>query len=78
MGYINRSQVHECRNKERGRAVSVLGIYVSNFRYNAIVALFVVHSVQCIASPCPHVPYIFVLFTFVHHKLVTALLLLLL
>jgi hypothetical protein len=33
--YINRSQIHECRNWERGRAVSFLGIDVSNFRYSA-------------------------------------------
>jgi hypothetical protein len=26
---------HECRNWDRGRAVSFLGIFVSNFRYNA-------------------------------------------
>jgi hypothetical protein len=30
--YINRSYKHECRNWERGRAVSFLGIFVSNFR----------------------------------------------
>jgi hypothetical protein len=29
--YINRSQIHEYRNWERGRAVSFLGIIVSNF-----------------------------------------------
>ncbi len=28
---IYRSQIHECRNSERGRAVSFLGIFVSNF-----------------------------------------------
>ncbi len=33
--FINRSQIHEYRNWERGRAVSFLGIFVSNFRYNA-------------------------------------------
>ncbi len=32
--YINRSPKHECRNWDRGRAVSFLGISVSNFRYN--------------------------------------------
>jgi hypothetical protein len=32
--YIIRSQVHACRNWERGCAVSLLGIYVSNFRYS--------------------------------------------
>ena len=30
--YINRSQIHECRNREQGRAVSFLEIFVSNFR----------------------------------------------
>jgi hypothetical protein len=30
---LNRSQIHECRNWERGRAVSFLGIIDSNFRY---------------------------------------------
>ncbi len=32
--YLNRSQIHECRNWWRGRAVSFLGVYVSNFRYS--------------------------------------------
>jgi hypothetical protein len=36
--YINRSQIHECRNWVRGHAVSFPGIFVSNF------------SVQCICS----------------------------
>jgi hypothetical protein len=31
--YINRSQKHECRKWDWGRAVSFLGIVVSNFRY---------------------------------------------
>ncbi len=39
MGYIKNSQIHECRNWERGRTVSFLGIFVSNFRYIA----FAVH-----------------------------------
>ncbi len=30
--YINRSQIHECGNWERGRAVSFLGIHKSNCR----------------------------------------------
>jgi hypothetical protein len=30
--YINRFHTQECRNRERGRAVSFLGIFVSNFR----------------------------------------------
>ncbi len=33
--YINRSQKHECRNWERGRAVLFLGIHKSDFRYSA-------------------------------------------
>ncbi len=31
----NCPQIHECRNSERGRAVSFLGIFVSNFRCSA-------------------------------------------
>ncbi len=34
--YINRSQVHECRNWERGCAVSFLGIPKSDFQYSAL------------------------------------------
>jgi hypothetical protein len=33
--YINHSQIHEPGNWERGRAISFLGIFVSNFRYSA-------------------------------------------
>ncbi len=33
--HINRSQIHECRNWEKGRAVSFLGIFGSNFRDSA-------------------------------------------
>ncbi len=33
--YINRSQIHECRNWEWGRTVSFRGIFVSNFRDSA-------------------------------------------
>jgi hypothetical protein len=32
VGIYNRSQIHVCRNWERGRAVSFLEICVSNFR----------------------------------------------
>ncbi len=35
--YINRSQIHKCRNWERGCAVSFLGIYVLNFRDSVYV-----------------------------------------
>ncbi len=31
----NCAQIHECRNSERGRAVSFLGIFVSNLRCSA-------------------------------------------
>jgi hypothetical protein len=41
--YINRSPKHECRNWERGRAVSCLGMFVSNFRYRV--------SLQCVLPP---------------------------
>ncbi len=34
--YVNRSQIHECRNWKRGRAVSFMGIFVSNFWYSAL------------------------------------------
>jgi hypothetical protein len=34
--YVNRPQIHECRNWERGRAVSFMGIFVSNFWYSAL------------------------------------------
>jgi hypothetical protein len=30
----NRSQIHECRNWERGRTTTFLRIFVSNFRYS--------------------------------------------
>ncbi len=33
--YINRSQIHEGRNWERGRTVSFLGIHKSDFQYSA-------------------------------------------
>jgi hypothetical protein len=33
--YIYRSQIHDCRNWDRGRAVSFLGIFFCNFRYSA-------------------------------------------
>jgi hypothetical protein len=32
-GYINRSQKHECRNRDCSRAVPFLGLFVSNFLY---------------------------------------------
>jgi hypothetical protein len=34
VGIYKRSQIHEFRNWERGRAVSFLGIFVSNFRFS--------------------------------------------
>jgi hypothetical protein len=39
--YINRSHVYECRNWERGRAVSYLEIYVSCFRYSVLDVSYV-------------------------------------
>ncbi len=33
--YKNRSQIHECRNWEWGRAISYLGIHKLDFRYSA-------------------------------------------
>ncbi len=38
--YINRSEVHECRNWERGPTVLFLGIHKSDFRYSACLSLF--------------------------------------
>jgi hypothetical protein len=34
--YINRSQIHVCRNWERGHAVSSLEIFISNFRHSVV------------------------------------------
>ncbi len=34
--YINRSQTHECRNWERGRTVSFLGIHKLDYPYSAV------------------------------------------
>ncbi len=31
--YINRSQTHECENRDCGRTIPFLGIFVQNFRY---------------------------------------------
>jgi hypothetical protein len=32
--FLHRSQIHECRNLERGHAVSFQNLFVSNFRYS--------------------------------------------
>jgi hypothetical protein len=32
--YINRTQKHECKNRDCGRGVPFMGIYVYNFRYS--------------------------------------------
>ncbi len=40
--YINRSQKHECRMWDWGRAFSFLGMFVSNFRYTV--------SLQCVQN----------------------------
>jgi hypothetical protein len=37
VGIYERSQIHECKNWERGRAVSILEIFVSYFRYSKFV-----------------------------------------
>jgi hypothetical protein len=37
--YINRSQIHECINWERGRTVSFLGIFVTDFPYTVFAEL---------------------------------------
>ncbi len=42
--YINRSQIHEFRNWERGRTVSFLGIDKSDFRYSV--------EEKYVESPC--------------------------
>jgi hypothetical protein len=39
--YINRSPKHECRNWERGRIVSFLGMFVLDFRYCVFVVYIV-------------------------------------
>ncbi len=39
--YINCKQIHECRNWEWGRAISFLGIFVSNFRGNAFAVQWI-------------------------------------
>ncbi len=44
----NRSQTHECRNWERGRAVSFLGIHIFDFRYS------VWYLYSQLITPCPH------------------------
>ncbi len=36
--YINRSQIHECTNREWGRAVSFLGIHKSDFPYSSVAS----------------------------------------
>ncbi len=33
VGIINRSKTHKCENRDCGRAIPFLGIFVSNFRY---------------------------------------------
>ncbi len=50
---VNRSLLHECRNWERGRAVSFLEIFVSNFRYN-VFAVNTVPSTKNMYSRKPN------------------------
>ncbi len=47
--YINRSQIHECGNLKQGRAVSFLGIFVSNFQFS----VFAVYSPYAIEKQDP-------------------------
>jgi hypothetical protein len=48
--YFAKSQVHECKNWERGRAFSFLGIFYKNFRYS----VFAVYTVlrHCMVVQC--------------------------
>ncbi len=50
--YINRSQKYECRNWNRGRAVSFLRIYISNFRYTVFEVCYLQGPIpaRCICS----------------------------
>jgi hypothetical protein len=45
--YINRSQKHECRNRDCSRAVPFLGIFISNFQH----CVFALLSMQSRNSP---------------------------
>jgi hypothetical protein len=49
--YINRWQIHEWRNWERGRAVSFLGIFVSNFLYS-VFAVYRKKKDERVGSHC--------------------------
>ncbi len=51
--YINRSQKHECRNWDWCRAVSFLGIFISNFLY----AVFALPSPSHPLYPCTFLMY---------------------
>jgi hypothetical protein len=44
--YINRSQTHECRNEDCGRAIPFLGIFVSNFQFLVLVLCSVPAVIQ--------------------------------
>ncbi len=46
--YVNRSQLHECRSWERGRSVSFLGIFVSNFPYSVFAVWAVFNDDLCL------------------------------
>ncbi len=50
--YINCSEIHECRNWERGRAVSFLGIFVSNFRYSVFAVYLHSTTASCTPTLC--------------------------
>ncbi len=49
--YINPSQAHECGHWDWGRAISFLGIFVSNFRYS-VLAVYV-HSRYLLENQFP-------------------------
>jgi hypothetical protein len=54
--YINRSQMHECRNWERGLVVSYVGIYVSIFGVFSVYPYERRFPYITFPSPLPHVP----------------------
>jgi hypothetical protein len=60
--YVNRSQIHECGNWERGRAVSFLGIFVLNFRYS----VFAVYKNTSILS-CLHGSHLALIYFFLFY-----------
>ncbi len=51
--YINRSEIHEYRNWEQGRAVSFLEIYVSNFHWLLFDSQCLICGAHLLALPKP-------------------------